>query len=86
MPEQAFSKKTILITGATDGLGLILLRKLVQMGHDVIGTGRRKRKELPEGWPKEAHYIQADQNKSDVADTIAAWLEKKGLTDLDLLI
>lgn len=33
-------KKTIIITGATSGFGLMLANKLHEQGHNVIGTGR----------------------------------------------
>lgn len=35
-------KKTILITGATDGIGLLAAKKLVQQGHHVLIHGRHQ--------------------------------------------
>ena len=32
---------TVLITGATDGIGLILARAYAERGHRVLATGRR---------------------------------------------
>lgn len=37
-------KKTILITGATDGIGLGTARKLVMLGHTVLIHGRSPEK------------------------------------------
>ena len=37
-------EKTILITGATDGIGLLTAKKLVSMGHSVIIHGRNSTK------------------------------------------
>lgn len=37
-------KKTIIITGATSGFGLMLANKLHEQGHNVIGTGRNPEK------------------------------------------
>ena len=34
--------KTILVTGATSGVGLIIAQKLAEKGHQVIATGRNK--------------------------------------------
>ena len=34
--------KTILITGATDGIGLLAARKLAEAGHHILVHGRNK--------------------------------------------
>ena len=86
MSEIKGHKKTVLIAGATDGIGLILLRKFLDEGHVVIGTGSRTRKHLPENWPDKAHYLKADQSDPKVSETIAGWLNKKGYHAIDLLV
>ncbi len=37
-------KKTILITGSTDGIGLETAKSLVELGHHVLIHGRNKEK------------------------------------------
>ena len=39
------------ITGATSGIGLELAKRLAA-SHELLLTGRRRRDELPEGFPK----------------------------------
>ena len=36
--------KTILITGATDGIGLETAKKLLQQGHTILAHGRNEKK------------------------------------------
>ena len=36
--------KTILITGATDGIGLETAKKLLQQGHTILAHGRNEEK------------------------------------------
>ena len=36
--------KTILITGATDGIGLETANKLLQQGHTILAHGRNEEK------------------------------------------
>ncbi len=35
--------KTILVTGATSGVGRIIAMKLANKGHQIIATGRNKK-------------------------------------------
>lgn len=65
----------VLITGGTDGIGLELVRYYVDKGDRVIATGRRTAEALPEEFPDEATYVQADQtdlsNVSAIVETVS---------------
>ncbi len=78
----------ILITGATDGIGLVLAKAYASRGHHVLATGRR-RLEGDEDFfgTRNIIYIQADQSQADHAcNRIAHAMNKLGWEQLDLLI
>ena len=79
-------RKRVLITGATDGIGFRLLKLLCEEGADVIGTGSRAIEALPDDWPPEARYLQADQRKPRVASKILKYLNDEGWKWIDHLI
>src|SRR6478672_6840587 len=60
------SNRTILITGGSAGIGLAFARKFLELGNEVIVTGRRQAvlDEVKAKYPK-LHTI-----KSDVADPV----------------
>ncbi|MEO0637641.1 MAG: SDR family oxidoreductase [Pseudomonadota bacterium] len=63
----------VLITGATDGIGLELVHHYVGKGDRVVATGRRSVDALPENFPEAASYVQADQTDlSSVAHIVEA--------------
>lgn len=78
--------RTILITGGSAGIGLAFVRKFLELGNQVIVTGRRPSvlEQLRASDPK-LHVIQ-----SDVADSRQiAWLAKRvtaGYPKLDVLM
>lgn len=76
----------ILITGATDGIGLHLLNCFAQQGYTVAGTGSRPSTKLPNNWPKNALYIRADQSDAKIGELILKKLSKNGWNKLDNLV
>lgn len=85
-------QKTILVTGATDGIGLETARMLTSMGHTVLLHGRTPAKlekvekmlsELPGAGPVES-YIADLSNMAEVEALAEAVIEKHA--GLDVLI
>ncbi|MCB8928342.1 MAG: SDR family NAD(P)-dependent oxidoreductase [Ardenticatenaceae bacterium] len=77
---------TILITGATDGIGLALARLYDTADHQLILVGRRPFAQLNDPIFTPTTYCQADLAQSDAAETVAHWLQEAGIQTLDLLI
>ena len=71
-------RKTVLITGATDGIGLLTARRMVNEGHRVIVHGRNPskleavREELSSGDVQIDGYIANLSSFSDVEQLAAA--------------
>ncbi|WP_297091059.1 SDR family NAD(P)-dependent oxidoreductase [Thermococcus sp.] len=79
--------KTALVTGATGGIGRLLVEGLVGRGYRVVGVARNgeKLRELQEKLPA-FEYIIADLSKGDFPGTILEGLERLGVERVDLLI
>lgn len=78
--------QTIVITGATDGIGRALAAHYRQLGARLVLVGRRPLAEL-DGALFSAHtYCQADLRADDCAERIAAFLAANGIDRLNLLI
>ena len=79
--------KTALITGATGGIGRLLVEGLVGRGYRIVGVARNgeKLRELQEKLPA-FEYIIADLSKEDFPGTILEELERLGVERVDLLI
>lgn len=81
-------KHTVLVTGATDGIGLLLAKSYAARGHHVLATGRRS-VEGDEAFfgTSRITYIRADQESPKLAaQTIASAMRDMGWTQLDLAI
>jgi short-subunit dehydrogenase len=77
---------TILITGATDGIGLDLARLYQKMGARLVLVGRRPLEELDADFFNETNYCCADLSLEDAADRVLQFLDSKGILTLDLLV
>lgn len=78
--------QTVLITGATDGIGLELARLYQQRGARLVLVGRRRLSGLSEPLFTPATYCQTDLSQSDAAGTVARWLKEHDIDTLDVLV
>ena len=76
----------IIITGASDGIGLELIRLYARDKKNLLGIGRRPEGELPEAWPKDVKYFQGDQGAPDFADHLLDVVQELGWDHVDNLI
>lgn len=80
------SRRKILITGATDGIGLELA-KLLAPDHDLLLTGRRAESEVADILPPLALYCQADQSDPfEVSKTIQSALDSARWKHIDYAV
>lgn len=77
---------TILITGATDGIGLALARRYQAQAARLILVGRRPLADLDAAFFNPANYCQVDLADSDCATQLLSWLHENSVATLDLLI
>ena len=79
---------TVLVTGATDGIGLLLARAYARRGHHVLATGRRGIANDEEFFKSpNVTYVMADQSDPrHAAATILAIMQDMGWAQLDLAI
>ncbi|MEO0813875.1 MAG: SDR family NAD(P)-dependent oxidoreductase, partial [Myxococcota bacterium] len=78
---------TILVTGATDGIGRLTAKKLSELGHTVLIHGRNPQKlqSVVSELPGESHPYAADLSpRADVDELIAALRDRH--SRLDVLI
>ncbi len=80
--------KTILITGATDGIGLELARQYKAAGEYPLLLGRRAWADLAALADEfaEADYCRADLADADCAKNVLSFLEARGINQLDMVI
>lgn len=81
MPSQ-----TVLITGATDGIGLELARLYQQRGARLILVGRHPLSDLADPLFTSEVYCRTDLSQPDAAAVIIRWLKAHNLDTLDVLV
>jgi short-subunit dehydrogenase len=77
--------RTVLITGATSGLGLELAR-LYAKDSRLLLLGRKPLSKLSDKLFHDHAYCQCDLSKPNCAEVVTEWLEIEGIRSLDLLI
>jgi short-subunit dehydrogenase len=77
---------TVVITGATDGLGLALARVMAARGDRLILLGRRPLATLDDPLFSAATYCQVDLAAPDCAAALDRFLRERGITAVDLAI
>ncbi|WP_420631628.1 SDR family NAD(P)-dependent oxidoreductase [Candidatus Leptofilum sp.] len=77
---------TVLITGATDGIGLAMARQYAKLGHRLILVGGRPFPQLTDPLFTPQTYCQADLAQPTAAESVASWLLAQQINALDLLI
>ncbi|MFK5980341.1 MAG: SDR family NAD(P)-dependent oxidoreductase [Rhizobiaceae bacterium] len=75
----------VIITGASDGIGLKLAALYAAETGNLIGVGRRSQEKLP-NWPNNANYFQGDQASPDFADNLLNHINSLGWNHVDNLI
>jgi short-subunit dehydrogenase len=77
---------TVLITGATDGIGLALARSYQARGVRLVLVGRRPRAALDQALFTPERYCQVDLTQADCADVVTRFLDEQAIAELSLLI
>lgn len=77
---------TVLITGATSGIGLALAQGYAAQGARMVLVGRRPHAELDQAFFTPERYCRADLARPGCEDDIADWLAIQGIGGVDVLI
>ena len=80
------SKKTVLITGATDGIGRALAKIYRTRGDRLVLVGRRTLDTLNDALYSEDTYCQADLSQNDCANRVCEFLNAQKIDTIDLAI
>ncbi|MCG8348514.1 MAG: SDR family NAD(P)-dependent oxidoreductase [Chloroflexales bacterium] len=80
------TQPVVLITGATDGIGLALARQYQQRNARLVLLGRRDRATLDSALFTADSYCQVDLARPNCAATVAAFFQQRAVEHLDLLI
>jgi short-subunit dehydrogenase len=80
------SARTVLLTGATDGIGLALARLYQARGDTLILTGRRAPDSLDPALFTPASYCRVDLALPYCADIVAQFVQARHISHIDLLI
>lgn len=79
--------RTLLVTGATDGIGLALARLYDRRGDRLVLTGRRPRASLADPLFARHLYLEADLGRpAEAARTLTDGLAAAGIDRLDVLV
>lgn len=76
----------ILLTGATDGIGLALAHQLTAAKQNTFLLGRRPLSQLDGQLFNTANYIQVDLAEDNCAETVAEELKRRGVQSLRAVI
>lgn len=76
----------ILVTGATDGIGLALAKYYQAQNMRLILVGRKSLNELDKTFFNEDNYCQAELTSATCAHDVRAWLQNKQIETIDITI
>lgn len=80
------NRRTVLITGATGGIGFELLKLFAREDVALIGTGSRAMADLPVGWPASAIFCQADLSQTASVAMLKHCVAELGWDGIDHLV